>query len=122
MGDAAKDKGDADDFERLTNLSEETAENWDNTFEAGESYHPVRADGERDRKLDAMANVAARPESLTETMDLKAQIRSVPDFPKPGGSITMTRPTGWRRRSACIRASAGKDGRQTIGRPMPRST
>lgn len=63
----------ADDFERLTNFSEEYGEAWEsNTYETGESYRPpptaVSSNGERDGKLDAMANTAARGASLYDQL------------------------------------------------------
>ncbi|MCC6580309.1 MAG: RNA polymerase factor sigma-54 [Phycisphaeraceae bacterium] len=59
----------ADDFERLTNLSEEYGESWEaNTYETGPSYRPASDHGERDKKLDAMANTAARPLSLADQL------------------------------------------------------
>jgi RNA polymerase sigma-54 factor len=59
----------ADDFERLTNLSEEYGDSWDaNTSDTSESFRRVRETGERDKKLDAMANTAARPECLAEQL------------------------------------------------------
>ncbi len=60
----------ADDFERLTNMSEEYADSWEsNTFESSDfSRRNYRDDGERDRKIDAMANTAARAPSLTDQL------------------------------------------------------
>ena len=67
----------ADDFERLTNISEEYGEAWEsNTYETGETGYRSRAsssgggsaDGERDNKLDAMANTAARGASLYDQL------------------------------------------------------
>ncbi len=63
----------ADDFERLTNISEEYGEAWEsNTYETGESYSSYRSrpnnNGERDGKLDAMANTAARGASLYDQL------------------------------------------------------
>ncbi len=61
----------ADDFERLSNLSEEYADSWDaGRFETGEAYRPraAQSDGERDGKLDALANTAARSTSLYEQL------------------------------------------------------
>src|SRR5690606_36003469 len=58
-----------DDFERLSNLSEEYSESFQNDFETGESYRRASSyDGERDAKLDAMANTAARPQSLVDQL------------------------------------------------------
>lgn len=72
----------ADDFERLDNISQEYGESWDtNTYSgAGQfDFTPSRGSrsyqGERDGKLDAMANTAARGQSLFE--QLMAQWRLV---------------------------------------------
>ena len=63
------DPNHSDDFERLTNISEEYSDTWSsNTFETGESYRPARNNGERDAKMDAMANTAARSASLTDQL------------------------------------------------------
>lgn len=69
--DGTANSTNADDFERLTNISEEYSDSWDsNTYETGESFSYRRRgdDGERDAKLDAMANTASRPESLAEQL------------------------------------------------------
>lgn len=67
--DDTPDGANADDFERLTNVSEQYGEAWEsNTYESGESYRPARDNGERDAKLEAMANTAARPQSLAEQL------------------------------------------------------
>ena len=67
-----KSSNNADDFERLSNISEEYGESWaGNTYETGEPTirrSAVRDDGERDRKLDAMANAAARPTSMHDQL------------------------------------------------------
>lgn len=71
------DSKQTDDFERLTNISEEYGEAWEsNTYETGESYYRTRSNGsgsasgngERDNKLDAMANTAARTASLYDQL------------------------------------------------------
>ncbi len=64
------DTGNKDDFERLSNISEELGSSWEaNTSETGGSYHSTQyADGERDRKMDAMANTAARTASLYDQL------------------------------------------------------
>ena len=62
--------GQSDDFERLSNLSEQYDEAWAaNTNESAE-YVPRRANytGERDAKMDAMANTAARDASLYDQL------------------------------------------------------
>ncbi len=64
--------GAGEDFERLSNLTEQYGESWiDNNFEGGGDAALRRAranDGERDGKLDAMANTAARTASLYEQL------------------------------------------------------
>ncbi|MCC7146926.1 MAG: RNA polymerase factor sigma-54 [Phycisphaeraceae bacterium] len=61
----------ADDFERLSNIAEEYGEAWEsNTYETSDNW-PMRyrgGDGERDAKMDAMANTASRPQSLGEQL------------------------------------------------------
>lgn len=66
--DDADDPGHKDDFERLGNMTEEYGEAWaSNTYES-ESYRPARDTGERDAKMDAMANTAARSRSLVDQL------------------------------------------------------
>lgn len=77
----------ADDFERLSNISDEYSDAWEsNTYETGESYRRVtRFDGERDGKMDAMANTAARTASLYEQlMDQWRLVETTPEFAKAG--------------------------------------
>lgn len=65
------DKASADDFERLDNLSEQYGENWEaNTYDSSDSFTQsrVRDTGERDGKMDAMANAAARGASLYDQL------------------------------------------------------
>lgn len=64
-------KTSADDFERLSNLSEQYGESWSsNTNESGDfSFRKSSAGaGERDAKMDAMANTAARGASLYDQL------------------------------------------------------
>ena len=72
VSDDPEARGSADDFERLTNLSEQYGESYtSNTFEAGDtpSYSSrAQSSGDRDAKLDAMANTAARGASLFEQL------------------------------------------------------
>lgn len=65
VGDEAG--GSADDFERLSAFESSYSEAFDNTY-SSERYSASRQAGERDRKLDAMASIAARGESLTEQL------------------------------------------------------
>ena len=67
--DDSVDSNHADDFERLTNIAEEYSDSWSaNNYGTSEPYRPARDTGERDGKLDAMANAPARQESLTEQL------------------------------------------------------
>lgn len=70
--DTGKDKQ-SDDFERLSNMSEQYGDSWSsNTSESGESSYRRAANsgggGERDGKMDAMANTAARGASLYDQL------------------------------------------------------
>jgi len=63
------DATNTDDFERLANFTEEHTDGYESThFETGEPYRPARNTGERDAKLDAMANTGARNPSLEEQL------------------------------------------------------
>ena len=69
VSDDAVDPNHRDDFERLSNISEEYGESWEsNTYDIGDSFLPRSADGDRDAKLDAMANTAARQLSLCDQL------------------------------------------------------
>jgi len=57
----------ASDFERLDTMESSYSEAFDNEYSSA-GYSPARHDGERDRKMDAMANVAARGDSLTDQL------------------------------------------------------
>lgn len=57
----------SEDFARLSEFESSYREALDNTY-SSERYASSRNAGERDRKMDAMANVAARGESLTEQL------------------------------------------------------
>ena len=84
--DDAVDSNHADDFERLTNISEEYADSWSaNNYGTSEGYRVARPTGERDGKLDAMANMPARPESLTEQLlDQWHLVETAPDVARAG--------------------------------------
>ena len=72
------DGGSADDFERLDSMESSYGEAFENAYEASSakpereyepgSYSPSRMAGERDGKMDAMANTAAKSESLTDQL------------------------------------------------------
>ena len=71
VGESRDRNGESDDFERLSNLSEQYGDSWSaNTSESYE-YTPRRVasySGERDAKMDAMANTAARGPSLYDQL------------------------------------------------------
>jgi len=84
VDDKGKDHNEAaDDFERLSNLSEQYGESWDlNTSDSGTDFarRQVSASaGERDGKLDAMANTAARGASLYDQLLDQWHLSEVPD-------------------------------------------
>ena len=57
----------ADDFERLSDLERDYSDAVDNEYSSS-SYSATRHAGERDRKMDAMANLEGRGESLGEQL------------------------------------------------------
>jgi RNA polymerase sigma-54 factor len=82
-------KDHADDFERLSNFSETFGESFaGNTYESDDyrpSYSRASYDGERDAKMDAMANTAARPASLADQLlDQWSLVETTPDILKAG--------------------------------------
>jgi RNA polymerase sigma-54 factor len=71
VGDGADANGQADDFERLSNLSEQYGDSWSSNTSESAEYTPRRVSsggGERDAKMDAMANTAARGASLYDQL------------------------------------------------------
>ena len=68
VGENAADDSEAD-FKRLDDISEQYGETWDqNNYSSAGTYSPSRMAGERDMKMDAMANTAARAPSLPEQL------------------------------------------------------
>ncbi len=63
------DRNQTEDFRRLDNIAEQYGQQWEqNTGESSE-YRPARRNtGERDAKIDAMANTAARAAPLTDQL------------------------------------------------------
>ncbi len=93
--DEADDQSRSDDFERLSNITDEYAEQWgDNAFEGdrtwtGSPQFAARETGERDGKLDAMANTAARPESLTDQLLTQWHLVEVDDDIRRAGDYLI---------------------------------
>ncbi|QQE11890.1 RNA polymerase factor sigma-54 [Planctomycetota bacterium] len=83
VSDDAEAKNTGDDFERLNNLSEEYGDSWDaNTTGTSEKIDFTRVQrnsGERDAKIDAMANTAARGASLFEQLIDQWRMVELPD-------------------------------------------
>ncbi len=83
--------GGADDFERLASYQQENPEAVENEYSASSTaesgaytyepstYSRSRMDGERDAKMDAMANAPARSGSLTEQLLEQWAFADVPD-------------------------------------------
>lgn len=80
VSDDKSHESSSDDFERLNNMSEEYGESWEsNTYETSTYSAPQRNTGERDGKMDAMANTAARALSLADQlMDQWRMVETVP--------------------------------------------
>ncbi len=93
-GDAAKEDADegggegADDFERLASLERTYGEAFDNEYSSS-SWSASRMAGERDRKMDAMANVSARGESLIEQVLHQWSFAEVSDPVAEAGRILI---------------------------------
>jgi RNA polymerase sigma-54 factor len=83
----------ASDFERLTNLSEEYGDSWDaNTYETGGTSLPrsrPQQDGERDAKMDAMANTAARGASLYDQLVQQWHLADVDETTAAAGEFLI---------------------------------
>ncbi len=91
----------ADDFERLDNLESSYKEAFDNTYEGASykqsgDYEPTayssrRMAGERDAKMDAMANTAARPQSLHDQLLEQWMFADVDDDMRDVGKLLIER-------------------------------
>ena len=72
VGEGKDRNGESDDFERLSNLSEQYGDSWSSNTSDSSEYVPRRVassgSGERDGKMDAMANTAARGASLYDQL------------------------------------------------------
>lgn len=84
----------ADDFERLSNLSEQYGEAWEsNTFESGGTDFARRqlsaSSGDRDGKMDAMANAAARGASLYDQLLDQWHLAEIPEDLVPLGEYLL---------------------------------
>lgn len=90
--------GSADDFERLDNLESSYGEAFDNAYEGASyrqasdydsTYAPRRQAGERDAKMDAMANTAARPQSLHDQLLEQWMFADVDDDTREAGRLLI---------------------------------
>lgn len=84
----------ADDFERLSNITEQYGESWEsNTFESGGTEFSRRqvasSAGDRDGKMDAMANAAARGASLYDQLLDQWHLAEIPDDLAPLGEYLI---------------------------------
>ncbi|MCB9848630.1 MAG: RNA polymerase factor sigma-54 [Phycisphaeraceae bacterium] len=88
----------ADDFERLREMESSYSEAFDNEYSAaratsddGESRfrERIHQDGERDAKMDAMANTASRTESLGEQLLRQWGLASVDDRTRALGELVI---------------------------------
>lgn len=84
-----KENDDAADFERLAKISE-YLENEEFNTNGGSNFRLAsRFDGERDRKLDAMNNTAARGETLGEHLLSQWAFVEVPENVKRAGAVII---------------------------------
>jgi RNA polymerase sigma-54 factor len=80
------------DFERLANISDEYTGNWEsNNYESGEDFGGPdfrgrgRGDDDRDGKMEAMNNTAARPQSLgDQLLDQWHMVETTPELRAAG--------------------------------------
>jgi RNA polymerase sigma-54 factor len=88
----------ADDFERLGEMESSYSEAFDNEYSAARATSDegetgfrerVRNDGERDAKMDAMANTASRTESLGEQLRKQWALASVDDRTRSLGELII---------------------------------
>jgi RNA polymerase sigma-54 factor len=84
----------ADDFERLSNITEQYGEAWEsNTFESGGTDFARRqvsaSSGDRDGKMDAMANAAARGASLYDQLLDQWHLAEIPADLAPLGEYLI---------------------------------
>ncbi|MEM6334171.1 MAG: RNA polymerase factor sigma-54 [Planctomycetota bacterium] len=91
------DTPNADDFERLANLADEGGSQWaDNTTGSSDfassdfgSRAAARYSGERDAKLDAMAQSAGRPDCLTDQLLDQWRLADIDDDIAPAGEYLI---------------------------------
>jgi len=88
----------AEDFERLGEMETNYAEAYDNEYSAARAARDegdsqfrqrVRSDGERDAKMDAMANAASRTESLGEQLLKQWALAEVDDRTRSLGELVI---------------------------------
>ena len=68
VADGDGDTGNKDDFERLANMAEDYKDSWEADISDRPPQKVAKQDGERDAKIDAMANTASRSQSLSEQL------------------------------------------------------
>jgi RNA polymerase sigma-54 factor len=78
----------ADDFERLATMEKSYGEAFDNEYSSS-SWSASRMAGERDRKMDAMANLSARSESLVDQVLHQWSFAEVPDDIAVAGRVLI---------------------------------
>ena len=85
--DSESGQSTADDFERLNDLSDSQDESFSDNTTGSSEYRPtVRVhDGERDAKMDAMANTAARSLPLTDQLLDQWRYLDLPDDVRRAG-------------------------------------
>ena len=82
------DTANVEDFERLENFSSERE--WDDHIERSNRVGSKSQAGERDKKMDAMANTAARPESLNEHLLAQWAVIEAKPIIKQAGKLIIS--------------------------------
>lgn len=90
--DDTRDRNHREDFERLVNFSQQVGEVWeDYADDAGPSFRRRGfEDGERDPKLEVIANAAARPASLTDQLLQQWRMAEVDGALRAAGELIIS--------------------------------
>ncbi len=88
VGESDKSGDGADDFERLATMEGSYKEAFDNEYSSS-SWSASRMAGERDRKMDAMANISARSENLVDQVLHQWSFADVSDDVAKAGRVLI---------------------------------
>lgn len=89
--DSESGQSTSDDFQRLNDFADSQSDTWSQNVNESAEYRPtVRSDGDRDAKMDAMANTAARSEPLTDQLLDQWRYVEVADEVRTAGEHLIT--------------------------------